>query len=155
MPRDDVGRDDVGRIEDSLVTLVRRANDPRGNRQINEVAGVEVDRASAVMLARISELEPARVSVLARAAGVDLSTASRQVGRLVDDGLVERATDPTDRRASTHRLTASGRALHRRLAEGRRVVIGAALDGFSAVERTQFATLLERFVANISPPDGV
>lgn len=143
--------DDIQRIQASLVTLVRRANDPRGNARINDVAGVRVDRAAAVMLARIDELEPARLSDLARLAGVDLSTASRQVGRLVAEGLVERTTDPNDRRASSHCLTRQGRVLHRRLAEGRRRVIEAALDGFDDDDRHRLAELLERFVSNVAP----
>ncbi|MGA9275430.1 MAG: hypothetical protein WBV89_00640, partial [Ilumatobacter sp.] len=75
--------DTISTIEEALITLVRRANDPRGNRTINRAAGVDIERAGAVMLARVDEFAPARLSVLADAAGVGVSTASRQVARLV------------------------------------------------------------------------
>ena len=147
--------DAISRISDSLVALVRRANDPRGNQRINAAAGIDVDRASSVMLARIDELEPVRLSDLAEAAGVDISTASRQVSRLVDEGLVVRAADPGDRRAARHRLTEAGRDLHARLVAARRSVLEDRLAAFSDEERARFADLLERFVAGLAdvPPD--
>lgn len=141
-----MGDDAIARIETALVTLVRRANDPRGNRRINQAAGVDIERAGAVMLARVEELEPARLSDLAQAAGVDTSTASRQVARLVEDGLVERESDPDDRRASAHRLSPAGREVRQRLKQGRREWFDEVLSDFDAAERVQFASFLERFV---------
>lgn len=148
-----MGPDAIARIEAALVTLVRRANDPRGNREINRAAGVDIERAGAVMLARVEELEPARLSDLAEAAGVDTSTASRQVARLVDDGYVERGADPDDRRASAHRLTPAGREVRQRLRAARREWFEAVLDDFDRAERMQLATFLERFVDRMQPSD--
>ncbi|WP_051062720.1 MarR family winged helix-turn-helix transcriptional regulator [Ilumatobacter nonamiensis] len=141
--------DAIARIEAALITLVRRANDPRGNRVINRTAGVDIDRAASVMLARVEELEPARLSELAGAAGVDTSTASRQVARLVDDGLVVRACDPTDGRATAHRLSDMGRATRRKLDSARRSWFEDVLAGHGEAEREQLAVLLERFIENI------
>jgi DNA-binding MarR family transcriptional regulator len=138
--------DTVARIEASLIALVRRANDPRGNKSINLAAGVDIDRAASVMLARVEELEPARLSDLAEAAGVETSTASRQVARLVDDGLVERSADPNDGRASAHRLTDAGRSTRSKLVVARRDWFDDVLADFDDAEREQFAGLLERFV---------
>ena len=146
--------DAISRISDSLVALVRRANDPRGNQRINAAAGVDVDRASSVMLARIDELEPARLSEVAEAAGVDISTASRQVSRLVDEGLVARAPDPIDRRAALHHLTDAGRDLHERLLAGRRAVLEDRLATFADEDRERFAGYLERFVAGLADDPG-
>ncbi len=148
-----MGIDQIARIEAALVLLVRRANDPRGNKTINQAAGVDIERASAVMLARVEELEPARLSELADAAGVDISTASRQVARLVDDGYVERRADPDDRRASAHRLTPEGRDVRARLTTARRAWFEEVLADFDAEERAVLATLLERFVARMQPDD--
>lgn len=142
--------DTIARIEGALVTLVRRANDPRGNRRINQAAGTDIERAGAVMLARIEELEPVRLSELAETVGVDTSTASRQVARLVEDGYVERSPDPDDRRASAHRLSASGRELRGRLATARRAWFEEVLADFDGDDRSRFAGLLERFVDNMA-----
>lgn len=148
-----MGPDAIARIEAALVTLVRRATDPRGNREINRSAGVDIERAGAVMLARIEELEPARLSDLAEAAGVDTSTASRQVARLVDEGYVDRGADPDDRRASAHRLTPAGRKVRQRLKAARREWFEDVLEDFDPGEREQLATLLERFVDHMQPAD--
>ena len=146
-----MGADAIERIEASLITLVRRATDPRATREINLAAGVDIERAGAVLLARVEELEPARLSVLADAAGVDTSTASRQVARLVDDGLVLREADPDDGRASAHRLSPAGREVRQKLNAVRRAWFDDVLAEFDPAERSRFADLLERFVARMQP----
>jgi DNA-binding MarR family transcriptional regulator len=133
-------------IEQALVRLVRRATDPRGNSRINERAGVDLERSGSSLLFRIAELEPARLSTIAEAAGVEASTASRQVARLVDKSLVDRVTDPVDRRASMHRLTDEGHDVHQRLRDARADWISEVLETFSEAERTQLATLLDRLI---------
>lgn len=138
--------DPVDEIEAAILTLLRRANDPRGNRQIYEMAGTDIERAGSVMLARVEELQPARLSDLAAAAGVEISTASRQVGRLVEQGYVVRANDPQDARASLHRLTPSGRDLRRRLKKAVRAWFEFALDDFDVADRATLAALLTRLV---------
>ncbi|MDY7101552.1 MAG: MarR family transcriptional regulator [Actinomycetota bacterium] len=136
--------DPLAQIDRALVLLVRKATDPRGNRRINELAGADIERAGAAMLVRVSESEPARLSELARAAGVDISTASRQVAALVDAGFVRRRDDPTDRRAHLHELTDDGRALRERLGDARRRWIADMVAGLSDEERRVLGALLER-----------
>jgi DNA-binding MarR family transcriptional regulator len=75
-----------GRIEQALIQLVRRANDPRGNANLKARARIDLDRAASTLLLRIDELGPARLSDIADATGVEISTASRPVARLVDEG---------------------------------------------------------------------
>ena len=67
-------------------------------------------------LALVERLGAARVSALAEAARVDVSVVSRQVQALESDGLVVRAADPNDRRASLVSLSEAGRQV---LEEGR------------------------------------
>lgn len=141
--------DDLARIEGALITLVRRANDPRGNREMHRTAGSDIERAGAVMLARVEEHEPARLSVLAEAAGVDVSTASRQVARLVEEGYVARDPDPDDGRARAHRLTPAGRDLRGRLAAARIAWLEEVLRDFDDDDRATFALLLSRFVDRV------
>lgn len=138
--------DPIARIEAGLIALLRRANDPRGNRRINQRAGVDIERSGSVMLARIEELEPVRLCELADLVGIDTSTASRQVGRLVDAGYVGRRNDPDDGRAMAHHLTPSGREIRQCLKRARREWFEEAVADFSSRERDQFADLLSRFV---------
>lgn len=133
-------------IERALVALSRKVTDPRGNRRINEMAGADIERAGATMLSRIDDLEPARLSDLACAAGVDVSTASRQVARLVELGFVGRVPDPEDRRAARHSLTPEGRAVRERLLEARHEWIESIVVDLSRDERTVLGDLLGRVI---------
>ena len=137
----------LDRIEHAIITFVRRNTDPRGYRHIQVRANSDLERASAVMLWRVGDHQPARLSTLAEAAGVEMSTASRQVAGLVERGYVERRPDPDDGRATVHRLTEAGRDLRERIVVARHEWIETLLEGFSAAERDTFADLLERFVA--------
>ena len=143
--------DAIARIELALLKLVRRANDPRANRRVNAAAGVdvEIERAGSVMLARVEELEPVRLSDLAEAIGVDASTASRQVARLVDCGLVRREPDPHDGRATVHRLTPAGRDVRIKIVDARRAWFTRVLEDFDEAERESLAGLFERFVHHL------
>lgn len=145
----DEPRDPAARIEAAIVLLLRRANDPRGFQRIHQLAGIEIERAGAVMLARVEDLQPARLSDLADAAGVEVSTASRQVARLVEQGYVQRTADPADARAALHELTQKGRDARAKLRATGTAFFQAALGEFSETERDSLADLLTRFVDGV------
>jgi DNA-binding MarR family transcriptional regulator len=133
-------------IERALIALAREVTDPRGNRVINELAGADIERAGATMLARIEELQSARLSELACAAGVDISTASRQVARLAELGFVDRTPDPDDRRATLHALSDSGRDLRARLSQSRHEWIDRIVVDLSPDEQRVLGDLLGRVI---------
>ena len=62
------------------------------------------------LLVVISVRGPQRIGALAADLGVNQSNASRLVDRLVDQGLLARASDPEDGRASLVSLTDAGTA---------------------------------------------
>ena len=142
------------RIEQSLVDLVRRTNDPRGNASLRAKSGIDLERAATVLLSRIEELGPARLSEIALAAGVEISTASRPVARLVEQGYVERNTDPADGRACLLRTTPAGRSVMRRWRAARHEWLRDVLHDFDADERERFAELFDRFVARVLSTSG-
>lgn len=90
-----------------------------------------------------------RVSDLAVRLHVDISTVSRQVSTLCGAGLVQRATDPSDRRAQVLALTQSGKDLVLRLRSNRDAWIEEVLSDWTAEERAIFASLLRRFADDI------
>ncbi len=141
--------DPAVRIEAAIVALLRRANDPRGFQRIHQMAGIDIERAGAVMLARIEELQPARLSDLADAAGVEVSTASRQVARLVEQGYAQRTADPADARAALHELTDKGIEARRKLRTTGIAFFERALSDFTADEQAALAELLTRFVDGV------
>lgn len=87
------------------------------------------------------------VSEIADAVGVDQPRASRLVAEAVERGLVRRGVDPSDARRAIVELTAGGAQFLRSAHETRRGAVESATAGFSADETSQFAALLERFVA--------
>ena len=142
----------VERIDAALVRLIRRATDQRLLAVVNRWAGVEVERSAFVLLVRIEQLGAGRLSEIAAAAGIDVSTASRQVAPLVEQDLVAREADPTDKRATVHRLTPAGADALRRLRAARRDWLDGILSEFDDAEREAFADLFDRFVAGVERP---
>jgi DNA-binding MarR family transcriptional regulator len=141
--------DAISRIDAGLVALTRRIADARGNSRLNQRAGVDLERSGWILLARIDELEPVRLSDVAAAVGIEISTASRQVARLVERGFVERATDPKDGRAVVHRLTPDGRDALGRIRRARREWLEEVLAGFDGAECDALAGLFERLVDEV------
>lgn len=87
---------------------------------------------------------PVRMGVIAEHLGVVPRSATSVVDDLVEQGLAERTTDPTDRRAVAVTTTAAGRALLAALAERRRSAAGEVLGDLSRAELATVRTLLAR-----------
>jgi DNA-binding MarR family transcriptional regulator len=93
---------ELGRTMGTLVHRILRL------RSDNEMGTISV-------LSTLTKCGPARASDLARDLVLDLSTVSRHVQSLEKSGLVEKAADPTDRRAMTLHVTAEGKDYIERL----------------------------------------
>jgi DNA-binding MarR family transcriptional regulator len=84
---------------------------------------------------------------IARALGVGLSTVTGVVDRLVEHGLVERHTDPADRRLSRVSVTPAGTDLVDQLWTSRREQLVHLLDNLTADERTTLISALQHLAA--------
>jgi DNA-binding MarR family transcriptional regulator len=80
---------------------------------------------------------------IARALGVGVSTVTGIVDRLVEHGLVERHTDPDDRRLSRVRATQAGIDLLDRLWTSRIERLNQLLDVLGPDERAAFTSALQ------------
>jgi DNA-binding MarR family transcriptional regulator len=80
---------------------------------------------------------------------IEPSTATRAIARLVDAGLADRSTHPSDKRMTVVRATPEGRAVQKRLALRRLAAVAEALEGFDSGDRRRLADLLERFIAGL------
>lgn len=114
-------------IDSALGQLARLRVIPRSYQQVTQRAGVQIDRAAAVLLARIDQSAPITSSQLAEAAGLDSSTVSRHVSHLQRDGLVDRRPHPDDARAVVLSLTRSGKRTLDRMLRARRSILEEAL----------------------------
>lgn len=96
------------------------------------------------------------LSDVAAATDTHLSTTSRVVDGAVSDGLLQRATDPRDRRAMRLSLTRAGTRMLDDLAAWRHEQLRAGLRALPVDRRRLFADLLEQFVdglaAELDPP---
>jgi DNA-binding MarR family transcriptional regulator len=81
-------------------------------------------------------------SEIARALGVGVSTVTGIVDRLVEHGLVERRTDPADRRLSHVVLTPAGTDLIDRLWASRREQLSQVFDNLTQDERASLTQAL-------------
>jgi DNA-binding MarR family transcriptional regulator len=90
---------------------------------------------SSVVLARLDDSGPARISVLAAASGVSQPSMTELVGRLEREGLVTRFSDPEDGRVTLVHITASGRAQLSRLQTSVRDRVIELLKALSAEDQ--------------------
>jgi MarR family transcriptional regulator, transcriptional regulator for hemolysin len=86
---------------------------------------------------------------LARVARVEQQTMAELLARMERDGLVERETNPEDKRGSLTSLTRSARTRFPKAAEILMQGEREAMAGFSDEERAVFADFLKRVVANL------
>jgi DNA-binding MarR family transcriptional regulator len=90
-------------------------------------------RASALL--HVDRRGPVRLPELAEAEGLNPTMLSRMVGDLVDAGLLERSSDPGDRRAAWVRVTDAGSDLAAQMREERTQAVLSALDRLSPSDR--------------------
>lgn len=113
-----------------------------------EARGLE--RPAYVLLSRIAVDGPFRLSALAADVSLDLSTVSRQVAALEGAGLVRRAADPSDKRASLVEVTELGGEV---FAENRDRWLGIwedLLADWTPRQRQEFAALFTRLNESIA-----
>jgi DNA-binding MarR family transcriptional regulator len=117
MARTQPATDPIGVIEIELMKLIRQVEDALGRRSS---LYDQVDRAGYLALRTLDQLGPATSRALADALHLDSSTIARQVGPLTRSGLLQRHSDPADRRSAILTLTDEGRKVMRRVKQNRR-----------------------------------
>ncbi|HET9170443.1 MAG TPA: MarR family winged helix-turn-helix transcriptional regulator [Actinospica sp.] len=103
----------------------------------------------------LQEVAPARVGDLANRLRLSPSTVSGLISQLMAAGLVERGTDPKDRRMSVVELTEAGKTQLTEWTGAHERRIAAALDQLGVVERYAIAAALpalSQLVEHLSEP---
>lgn len=131
-------------VERGLAFVIRYGNLPRVRERLAARAGVSIDASGYAVLSRAFEDGPSRLSDLAATLGVDVSTLSRQVNRLAAAGLLRRASDPDDGRASLLALTAEGKRTVEKLRQARLRSLATLVEDWSDEDVDTFARLLGR-----------
>lgn len=119
---------------------------------------VLADRSPAQIraLGFLSRSKEQTVGELADLMGVTISTASGLVDKLVDNGLVERSTNPDDRRQVLIRLAPPAIEMHAQIKEIRRRQVLSAVDSLDANQRDLFVKSIQaiaKALADTNPAD--
>lgn len=139
-------RDSCGALEQALTRLLRRAFLPTSGEDVRRDAGVDLERATYGALVRTAELGAGRLKDIADRLGLDLSTTSRHLKRLVDTGYVAVSPCPDDARARRYRLTAAGSDALERVRQARCLRLAELLHDWDDTEIEQLAAGIDRFL---------
>jgi DNA-binding MarR family transcriptional regulator len=138
-------------IASALLSLARAMTQPRWHDTLCRKAGVDLDRGGAALLYKLSvDGDDVRLGELAERLGIDSPAVTRKVQQLERIGLVERAPDPTDARASRVRLTPAGSDSIERLLQARQLWFDELLEGWAPEDRAELGRLLELFASTIA-----
>jgi DNA-binding MarR family transcriptional regulator len=107
----------------------------RIHRQLRSHSAVGVTLSQGSALARIEQLGPLRLGVLAEAEGTTAATMCKVVDSLEERRLIERVADPLDGRASLIQLGAQGGALLSDVRQRSTEVLRSAMDEMTVSER--------------------
>jgi DNA-binding MarR family transcriptional regulator len=98
------------------------------------------------LLATLEEFGPASQAALGRSSGIHLSEMVAAINELAEQGLVERAPDPVDRRRNIISLTVDGTRQLRRLEQRVADTQDELLAPLAPEERQQLTDLLSRLL---------
>ena len=133
----------LAELDEAFTSFTAGGRSARLHHRMGKAAG-QLGHAGYPMLAWLEAWGPIRVSELAERLSLDASTVSRRVADLQDKGLVARAVDLEDQRASLVELTPQGLQLLADLREARRRLLDDALADWPAGEVQALADMLRR-----------
>jgi DNA-binding MarR family transcriptional regulator len=109
-----------------------------------------VDKAGLAVLHETRRLGTVRPSDLAAQMRLDLSTISRHLRSLEQQGMVQRTADPDDARAQRIKITARGSGLLKRVMDHRAATIRDAIAHWPEKDRGSLRELLRRLADDLS-----
>jgi DNA-binding MarR family transcriptional regulator len=130
-------------LEHEMGVLVRRIR-----RMIAERARMvhpELSPVAYSMLLALNDSGPRRASDLVDLFSIDKGAVSRQVGSLLELGMIERSPDPEDRRAAILAITEEGSRRLESISAMRRQEISERLSGWSEEDLSRFVAGLARY----------
>jgi DNA-binding MarR family transcriptional regulator len=143
--------DAVGDVESALHSLTQSLKQVRLHEYVLDKARVDVDRAGVALL-YVLYVENAnlRMTDLAEQLQIEAPAVTRKAQQLEQAGLVSRAPDPNDGRASRVQLTALGRRTINRILQIRREWVTTLLAGWTEENQVEFARLIRLFTNNLN-----
>ena len=134
-------------LEREMSVFVRRAVRSIWNEKQDEEGAL--DRWTYALLVRLSDEGPLRVGEVARRFGIDKSTASRHLGRLEQEGLVESLADERDARSALLRVTPQGEVRLTEAREARMKPLRRVFATWPEQDQVELTRLLARLNADL------
>lgn len=134
--------DDYGAVESQVALLLRLSD--RSRRWAPHRRTGELDRSAHLVLGVLTEGGARSVNSIAEALRLDPSTVTRQVLAMEQSGLVDRGTDPRDRRVTLVTPTDDGRAALDRTRQIRSSLYREVLGDWAPEDRDRLTQLLTR-----------
>lgn len=131
----------------ALLDLVGCMNSPRQDDVLLREAGVSLDRALFSLLVHLSRTSSMGVAELAERVGRDPSTASRQVAKLEELGMVKRRPGKEDLRIREAAITKAGLRTIEAITNARRRLLDQLLQDWTETERKQLPVLLQKLAS--------
>ncbi|MBM7518445.1 MarR family winged helix-turn-helix transcriptional regulator [Nocardioides nitrophenolicus] len=130
-------------LEAEVGVLIRRVRRVIGERA--RAVHPDLLPASYLMLSYVLENGPLRASAMCAVFDIDKGAISRQVQHLIDLGLVDRAPDPEDGRATLLSVSEEGARRMEAVAAERREQLAERLGDWNVAELQEFAVSLRRY----------
>jgi DNA-binding MarR family transcriptional regulator len=147
---DPAHREQVERVVAVYTTLMHRV----ASAHAPEFVGVGVTMSQAKVLYLVQAEPDIRMSDLAARLGVSLPSLSGVVDRLVDQGLLTRRDDPSDRRQALVRISDAGATQLELFRELNARLVRALLDRVAPADLAVVARALEILAAAATEPAG-
>ncbi|GAA4813600.1 MarR family winged helix-turn-helix transcriptional regulator [Nocardioides caeni] len=130
-------------LEGEVGVLIRRVRRVIGERarQVHP----DLLPSTYLMLGHVRDHGPMRASALSTVFDIDKGAISRQVQHLIDLGLLDRAPDPDDGRATLLSVSAEGLRRLEAVASERSAMLAARLEDWDPVEIEQVVVSLRRY----------
>lgn len=132
-------------LEREVGVMVRRIRRLLGERA--RTVHPDLQSPTYLLLSWIHQHGPARASAVAEAFGIDKGAISRQVQHLLELGLLDRAPDPDDGRATLLSVTEQARARLVEVSQASRLWLDEQLSDLPDAELADFVRMLGRYNA--------
>jgi len=140
--------DSIRDLEQEVGVLIRRVRRVIGERA--RAVHESLQPAAYLILGYVNESGPVRASSIVEIFDIDKGAISRQVHHLMQLGLVARAPDPADGRATLLTVTDEGARRMKDVADHRRKWLDERLGDWSEQELSDFVRELGRYNASLS-----
>jgi DNA-binding MarR family transcriptional regulator len=141
-------RIDPNRAGDALRRLVDLVSHGSGA-VFMVMSDASVTLPQVLLISRVEKAGSASLSDLAEGSTASTAALSQMIERLVQQGLLDRAEDPVDRRRKAVRVTSRARAFLRKLEAARSADYELGLASLGDELRARLAAVLERAIAEI------